>query len=221
MPRSCPKCGKPLEVYQMGGIRYLDCSGYPECRYRIEIGKANQQMSIEEKDGKITYPSICPNCNRKLVIIIGKNGAFFSCSGYPYCKNTFSIDSVKNVLCPNCGKIMYERTGKYGIFLGCGGYPDCKFTYNIRISKALKNTHSPAKKEKKKLDLPELKSPMSNDKIYNILSEEWHTIDQIAVRLNLNDDNDIRFLKLKLKKLEREHFLITKLKENQYYWKIS
>jgi ssDNA-binding Zn-finger/Zn-ribbon topoisomerase 1 len=221
MPSSCPKCGKPLEVYTSKGIKYLDCSGYPECRYRVEIGKVNQSISIEEEGGKITYPKNCPNCNKKLVIILGKNGAFFSCSGYPNCIYTISIDNLKNIKCPTCGKLMYERTGKYGIFLGCEGYPNCKATYSIRISKDSKNTHSPAKNEKKKLDLPELKSPMSNDKIYDILSEEWHTIDQIADRLNLNDDNDIRFLKLKLKKLERENFLSTKLKENQYYWKIS
>lgn len=220
MPSSCPKCGKPLEVYLSKGIKYLDCSGYPECRYRVEIGKANQSISSKEKSGKFTYPKMCPNCKRKLNIIIGKNGAFFSCNGYPKCNFTFNIETIDNILCPNCSKPMHERTGKYGIFLGCEGYPNCKFTYNIRISKALKNTQSPLKKMKK-LDLPELKSPMSNEKIYKILSEEWLTLDQIAIKLNLNDDNDIQFLKLKLKKLKRENLLSFKVRENQHYWTVS
>ena len=56
MPSSCPKCGKPLEVYQQKGIKYLDCSGYPGCRYRVEIGKVNQSIPIKERNGKITYP---------------------------------------------------------------------------------------------------------------------------------------------------------------------
>ena len=116
---------------------------------------------------------------------------------------------------------MHERPGKYGIFLGCGGYPNCKFTYNIRVSKALKNTKSPPKKEKKKLDLPEFESPMSNEKIYSLLSEEWHTLDQIIVKLNLKDNNDIQFLKLKLKKLERENLLNKKIKGNHHFWKVS
>ena len=221
MPSSCPKCGKPLEVYQLKGFKYLDCSGYPECRYRVEIGRANQSISIEDESGKMIYPQICPNCNRKLAIVIGKNGAFFSCSGYPKCIYTFSIDSIKNIHCPTCGKFMREKTGKYGIFLGCVGYPDCKSTYSIRISKALKNFQSPSKKEIKKLDIPEIKSPMSNDKIYGILAEEWHTVDQIATKLYLDDKNDIQFLKLKLKKLERENVLSKKLKENQYYWRVA
>lgn len=196
MPNVCPKCGKPLEVYRSKGIKYLDCSGYPDCRYRVEVGKVNQPISIEDKGGRFTYPKICPNCNRILVIIIGRNGAFFSCIGYPKCNFTINVESIKNILCPSCGKLMYERTGRYGLFLGCGGYPDCKFTYNIRISKALKNTQSPTKKEKKKLDIPEFRSPMSNGKIYGILSKEWHTLDQIAVKLHLKNNNAIQFLKL-------------------------
>ena len=35
MPSFCPKCGKPLELYQAKGIKYLECLGYPECRYII------------------------------------------------------------------------------------------------------------------------------------------------------------------------------------------
>jgi ssDNA-binding Zn-finger/Zn-ribbon topoisomerase 1 len=35
MPSFCPKCGKPLELYQAKRIKYLDGSGYPERRYII------------------------------------------------------------------------------------------------------------------------------------------------------------------------------------------
>ena len=166
MPSSCPKCGKPLEVYQLKGVKYLDCSGYPECRYRVELGKVNQSIIIKEQNGKLSYSKVCPNCNKKLAIYIGKNGAFFGCNGYPKCKFSFNVGNIENILCPDCGSPMLERTGGRGIFLGCGGYPDCKFTYPIRISKNVENTITSVKSQRKKsvFEQPETPITITNDK---------------------------------------------------------
>jgi DNA topoisomerase-1 len=172
MPSSCPKCGKPLEVYNLKGIKYLDCSGYPKCRYRVELGKVNQSFNIDEQNGKITYPKVCPNCGSRIAIYIGKNGAFFGCNGYPHCRFSFSIESTKNVICPDCNNLMYERNGSRGIFLGCGNYPDCRFTCDIRISKNVESSETPVNSQRKKIIFDQLETPITNDKILKILSKD-------------------------------------------------
>lgn len=221
MPSSCPKCGKPLEVYLLKGIKYLDCSGYPECKYRVEIGKLNQSFPIVEQNGKMTYPKVCPNCNKRIAIYIGKNGAFFGCNGYPHCRFSLSIESTKNILCPDCRSLMYERPGRRGIFLGCGGYPDCKFTYDIRISKNVESTIAPVKSQRKKLVFDHLETPFTKDKILKILSKDWHAVNQIAPKLGVKEVNDVKFLILKLKQLERKNLLISKNFNTVNYWKTS
>ena len=221
MPSSCPKCGKPLEVYQLKGIKYLDCSGYPQCRYRVELGKSNQSIPIKEQNGKFSYPKVCLNCNKRIAIYIGKNGAFFGCNGYPHCRFSFSIESTNNILCPDCNSLMYERTGSRGIFLGCGGYPNCKFTYDIRISKNVESTIKPVKSQRKKLEYDQLESPISNEKILQILAKDWYAVDQIATKLGVKEVNDVKFLALKLKQLERKDILISKNDNTINYWKTS
>ena len=73
----------------------------------------------------------------------GENGYFWSCSGYPDCKNTFSDNNgkpnlnekkkgeVTELKC-ECGKGLikrevFKKPGKY--WYGCEGYPNCKNRY--------------------------------------------------------------------------------------------
>lgn len=133
-----------------------------------------EAIADRERNIEVTYPKVCPRCNKKLVIYIGKNGAFFGCNGYPNCKFSFNIESIENILCPDCGSPMVERTGSRGIFLGCGGFPECRFTYPIRISKSVKSSMTPVKIQTKKLEYDRLETPnkFTDDNILNKKTSE-------------------------------------------------
>ena len=140
----------------------------------LNIDEIKETINTNEQNQKLAHPKICPNCNKKLAIYIGKNGTFFGCNGYPHCRFSFNIESTRNILCPDCGSFMHERTGSRGIFLGCGGYPDCKFTYPIRISKNVKSTLTPVKNLNKTsmLDQQETPSKTTTDKKLKISPPE-------------------------------------------------
>ncbi len=89
---------------------------------------------------------VCPECNSKLTIRVGKNGHFLGCSGYPECSYTRnyirdekgiihpvepSSDETSDRICEKCGKPMLIKQGKYGAFYACSGYPDCKNTHSV------------------------------------------------------------------------------------------
>ena len=89
---------------------------------------------------------VCPECNSKLTIRVGKNGHFLGCSGYPECSYTRnytrdekgiihpvepSSDETSDRICEKCGKPLLIKQGKYGAFYACSGYPDCKNTHSV------------------------------------------------------------------------------------------
>ena len=89
---------------------------------------------------------VCPKCNSKLTIRMGKNGHFLGCSRYPECTHTRNYtrdekgaihpvdpppDETSDRICEKCGKSMLIKQGKYGTFYACSGYPDCKNTQSI------------------------------------------------------------------------------------------
>ncbi len=69
---ACPDCGKDLLIRKNSkGIKYITCSGYPDCKYTAPM-----------KTG-----IFCPNCGSELVERKSKWGKFFyGCSKYPECK---------------------------------------------------------------------------------------------------------------------------------------
>jgi ssDNA-binding Zn-finger/Zn-ribbon topoisomerase 1/predicted GIY-YIG superfamily endonuclease len=215
----CPKCGKKLKkrIGEFG--TYLDCTGYPECKFTYDISKKTNMIFNDKAEMHIS--DRCPNCNRKLAIYIGKNGAFFGCNGYPQCKFSLNIEDLESIVCPKCGNSMIERSGKYGLFLGCTNYPTCKFTYPIRISKAAKNKIKPEIKSKKikRLELGELEGNLTRQSILSSFSSDWLDIKQIISKLNIKDENDISYLNLKLKQFERNKILDIKNEKGIKYWK--
>src|SRR5262249_37177410 len=78
----------------------------------------------------------CPKCGKPLLIRENRRGEkFYSCSGFPDCKEAFNIDKEGNPVpsvvvteysCEKCGKPMVLRQGPRGAFLGCTGYPKCR-----------------------------------------------------------------------------------------------
>lgn len=82
----------------------------------------------------------CPDCQKPLVIRLGKTGRFFGCTGYPECGYTRSMENpddpashsrepeiIAGRSCPECQSALHVKTGKYGKFIGCSSYPKCKF----------------------------------------------------------------------------------------------
>lgn len=108
---------------------------------RIKTKEVSKQELTEEETDEI-----CPKCQKKLKIKLGRYGKFLACSGFPDCKFTkpildgkgASAEAVKKIKtdekCPKCSKELNLKEGKFGTFLACSGYPECKFTKNIEIA---------------------------------------------------------------------------------------
>jgi DNA topoisomerase-1 len=85
----------------------------------------------------------CPECNKGLIIRLGKYGKFIGCSGYPECKymrkidvdenndNTNTFEVIEGRLCPKDNGELLIRNGKYGKFIACKNYPKCKHIENL------------------------------------------------------------------------------------------
>jgi DNA topoisomerase-1 len=125
----CHLCGAPM-VLKFGKTgQFLGCSKYPEC-------KATRPIGGQPRADAVTSEHYCPKCSKPLLIRENKRGEkFYSCSGFPECKESFNIDSdgnpVRSVVetehkCEKCGKPMVMRQGRRGAFIGCTGYPKCR-----------------------------------------------------------------------------------------------
>jgi len=88
----------------------------------------------------------CEKCGKPMVIRLGRNGQFLSCTGYPECDGTSDLPpelaakyssagppapEVPEQTCEKCGKPMTVKRGRFGFFLACTGYPECRNTKRI------------------------------------------------------------------------------------------
>lgn len=101
-----------------------------------EINKAD--ITTEKTD------KICPECNKELVIKLGRSGKFLACSGFPDCRHTEPLDGaeqeepeISDQKCEKCDAPMLIKMGRYGKFLACSGYPACKNIQPLVKPKAL------------------------------------------------------------------------------------
>ena len=116
----CENCGKPMVLKRGRFGPFLACSGYPDCRTVVRIGKAATPPP-EPTD------ETCEKCGAPMVIRTGRYGRFLSCSTYPTCKQVKPIPIGVN--CPQCGAALTARRTKRGrTFYGCSAYPKCEFT---------------------------------------------------------------------------------------------
>lgn len=122
----CESCGQMMVIRESRYGRFLACSTYPTCTFKMSIDKDGNTVRPQETDEK------CPECTKALVIRLGRRGRFMACSGYPNCKFTKSLPTdgrsaePTGEKCENCGKDMVRKVGRYGEFLACSGYPECK-----------------------------------------------------------------------------------------------
>lgn len=100
----------------------------------------SKEVKSKEKIEKITNmgdapPELrCPECESTMVMKLGKNGTFYSCSRFPDCKGARMKDGSlvpegkeTGEPCPECGGALVEKMGRYGVFVACANYPKCKF----------------------------------------------------------------------------------------------
>ena len=79
----------------------------------------------EEKIGDITIQDevtdiICENCNRNMVIKMGRFGRFLACPGFPDCRNTMPLYEDAGVDCPQCeAKVQIRKTKKGRKYFCC------------------------------------------------------------------------------------------------------
>ncbi len=122
----CDTCGAMMVIRESRFGRFLACSTYPICKYKVSIDKEGNLVKPEETEEK------CSTCGKNLVVRLGRRGKFLACSGYPNCKFTKSLTGDKKApeplteKCENCGKPMVRKWGRFGEFIACSGYPQCK-----------------------------------------------------------------------------------------------
>jgi DNA topoisomerase-1 len=134
--RTCPECQKELRIKVGKNGHFLACSGYPDCTYSRDYAR-DEKGNIQpiEPAQEIISDKSCDKCGKPMVIKQGRYGKFMACSGYPECKNTYSVNSVEpgmdtGVDCPekDChGKLVQKQSRRGKIFYGCNRFPDCTY----------------------------------------------------------------------------------------------
>ncbi|MCL2389823.1 MAG: type I DNA topoisomerase [Endomicrobia bacterium] len=150
----CPNCGKSMVIRDSRIGRFLGCSGYPECKTTMQLGKDGKAApESEETDMK------CEKCESPLIKKIGFRGKpYLACKKYPECKTTYNIDKNGNkvlkpepektdIKCEKCGSMMLKRIGKRGPFLTCSAFPKCR---NLQWINQKKETDKKPESQKKK-----------------------------------------------------------------------
>ncbi len=147
----CPICGKMMLKKRSRFGEYLVCSD-DTCKGKVNLTSTGEKVQPEKTD------EICDKCGKPMVIRMGRRGKFLACSGYPACKNTFSLDAqgnkvastgpiVTDRLCEKCGKPMVLRSSKRGEFLGCSGYPKCRTIVKVTPEEIAQIKQAHAKKQ--------------------------------------------------------------------------
>lgn len=111
--KTCPVCGRRMELKVSRFGQFMGCTGYPECKHteRLEV-KAEPQLIGEG----------CPQCHQgQLVRRVGRYGTFISCNRYPECKYTRDESPGTGIECPKChaGEIVQKMSKKGKPYYRC------------------------------------------------------------------------------------------------------
>jgi DNA topoisomerase-1 len=115
--KTCPKCGRPLELKVSRFGQFLGCTGYPECTYTEPLERREAEPIGEA----------CPKCGRPLLRKEGRYGSFIACSGYPECDYTRDDGTPTGHTCPKCGgRVLAKRSKRGKPYFKCENR-DCDF----------------------------------------------------------------------------------------------
>lgn len=100
----------------------------------VDNAYTNMEKIAPEKVGEV-----CPECGGELVYRNSRYGKFISCSNFPTCKYTRSLDNKQKEkpeptgkMCPECGSELLKRKSRFGTyFLGCSNFPKCHYMENL------------------------------------------------------------------------------------------
>ncbi|MGC8651362.1 MAG: type I DNA topoisomerase [Minisyncoccia bacterium] len=104
--------------------------------FKKNLENKYEEVSKDKVSPLIPLDEKCPLCGKPLVIRWGKYGKFISCSDWPNCKYTRSLNPPPelNITCPKChqGKVVIKRNKKGKTFYACSRWPDCDFTSSLK-----------------------------------------------------------------------------------------
>jgi DNA topoisomerase-1 len=100
------------------------------------IGKIDTSVQRSDVTQELLNEA-CPDCSKSLCVRLGKTGRFISCTGFPDCTYTRSLENdqdddnsaeiIGDRKCPKDQAELVIKRGPYGKFIGCSNYPKCKF----------------------------------------------------------------------------------------------
>lgn len=84
---ACLDCGKGLRRIKGKTGYFWGCSNYPDCKTTLPDvgGKPGTKEAMAAAEA--ASPHKCDQCGKSLRRVNGKNGFFWSCTGYPDCRN--------------------------------------------------------------------------------------------------------------------------------------
>ena len=98
----CEECGRPMQLRWGKYGRFLDCSGYPECK------------TIRPIEKPVDLGICCPECKKGNILEkkSRRGKLFYGCSRYPDCQFA-TWDKPVSEACPECGEpILLEKVTK-------------------------------------------------------------------------------------------------------------
>jgi DNA topoisomerase-1 len=117
------------------------------------LGRAEEHMGAVRLPARETEEK-CPQCEKPLLIRVGRHGPFLACSGYPQCRYTRPVaepnegsegdaSAAPTRQCPECGEPLVVRRSRRGPFLGCSGYPKCRHVEPLAGGAARRSAKEP------------------------------------------------------------------------------
>jgi DNA topoisomerase-1 len=141
-------------------------------KFKKDLRVAEREMADIKGEGIPTEVK-CEKCGKPMVIRLGRNGQFLSCTGYPDCDGTSDLPpelaakyrtagppapELPQENCEKCGKPMAVKRGRFGFFLACTGYPECRTTKKIVMKEGAATAVSDTLLEEK---CPECGNPLA------------------------------------------------------------
>jgi DNA topoisomerase-1 len=134
-----------LDEVEEGKLTWTEALSEFYKKFRKDLRLAEREMADIKGEGIPTEVK-CEKCGKPMVIRLGRNGQFLSCTGYPECDGTSDLPpelaakytsaapplpELPEQTCEKCGKPMAVKRGRFGFFLACTGYPECRNTKRI------------------------------------------------------------------------------------------
>jgi DNA topoisomerase-1 len=136
-----------LDEVEEGKLTWTEALNEFYTKFKKDLRVAEREMDDIKGEGIPTEVK-CEKCGKPMVIRLGRNGQFLSCTGYPECDGTSDLPpelaakyssagppapELPEQTCEKCGKPMAVKRGRFGFFLACTGYPECRNTKKIVI----------------------------------------------------------------------------------------